>query len=321
MIGLLASLCLFFKGLIPGDTALAQDRVTFTQGPGRADNTALMECQGYRSRPSAIGTVSAEDGSQWTVPGPVHFSTALFADDLYNDCSGKRYRGPEDIDLSAIPVRTHAGGEETFTAYVFADNYFEFYVNGKRLAVDPVPFTPFNSNVIRFTASRPFTVAAMLVDWEESLGVGTEQGWGASHHPGDGGFVAVIKDANGDTVAITDAGWRVQTYYIAPLQSRNCLKVNGGMRDSRGCSSPDRENAQLLYAAHWRVPENWAAKTFDDSTWPQATTFSNNTVGVDNKRAYTNFSAIFDDRRNDAKFIWSPNLVLDNLVLARRTIR
>lgn len=63
------------------------------------------------------------------------------------------------------------GGGEEFVAFLFADNYFELYVNGELLAIDPVPFTPFNSNVIRFTADRPATIAVMMVDWEENLGL------------------------------------------------------------------------------------------------------------------------------------------------------
>ncbi len=316
VIGLLGLPSLFSEG-----TAWARDQAIFSQGQARVINSGLMECRGRRSRTSAIGEITATDGSKWTVPAAVHYSKPLFADDLYNDCSGIRYDSPRDIDLNALPIRTQAGGTDVYTAYIFADNYFEFYVDGKLLAIDPVPFTPFNSSVIRFTAKRPFTLAAKLVDWEEHLGVGTESGWGASHHPGDGGFVAVIKDAQGKTVATTDTDWRAQTYYIAPLQNRECLKISGGLRDSRHCSSSNRHSADGLIAAHWPVPDNWAAKSFDDRSWPRATTFSNDTVGVDNKRSYTNFTAIFDDRHNDARFIWSPNLILDNLVLVRRTIQ
>ncbi len=49
-------------------------------------------------------------------------------------------------------------------------------------------------------------------------------------------------------------------------------------------------------------------------------TFTNDTVGVDNKRSYTNFTDIFDGSRADAEFIWSSNLVLDNLVLMRTIV-
>jgi hypothetical protein len=51
-----------------------------------------------------------------------------------------------------------------------------------------------------------------------------------------------------------------------------------------------------------------------------ATTFSNSTVGVDNKSSYTNFVDVFDNAAKDASFIWSSNLKLDNLVLLRKKI-
>ena len=59
---------------------------------------------------------------------------------------------------------------------------------------------------------------------------------------------------------------------------------------------------------------------FDDINWPQATTYSNQEIGIDNKPAYTNFVDIFDDSKNDAKFIWSSNVILDNQVIVRHTV-
>lgn len=56
------------------------------------------------------------------------------------------------------------------------------------------------------------------------------------------------------------------------------------------------------------------------ANWPIATTFSNSTVGVDGKSSYTKFTDIFDNSSNDARFIWSSNLLLDNLVLLRKKI-
>ncbi len=60
--------------------------------------------------------------------------------------------------------------------------------------------------------------------------------------------------------------------------------------------------------------------SFDDHDWPGARTFTNETVGVDNKPAYTNFLDIWDDPEFDPVFIWSDSLVLDNLVLVRGRI-
>ena len=81
----------------------------------------------------------------------------------------------------------------------------------------------------------------------------------------------------------------------------------------------DAVNGANFSAAHWSIPADWMTIDFDDSKWPQAATFTNETVGVANKPAYTNFSDIFDTQGADAEFIWSSNLILDNVVLLRRT--
>lgn len=298
----------------------AADAPTFSEGNAQILNHGLMTCQGHRARVSALGTVNDEKGQSWVVPAKVNFDPLYFADDLYNECNGETYSGSDSFDLNKVKIRTQAGGQDIYTAYVFADNYFEFFVNGHLLAIDPVPFTPFNSSVIRFTAPKRFTIAVKLVDWEENLGMGTEQNRGVDHHPGDGGFVAVIKNKQGDTVAVTDDTWRAQTFYTSPLENRNCLILKGNLRDSRNCDASSRQSGNGLSAAHWPILDDWADRDFDDNDWPMATTFSNDTVGVDNKSSYTNFYDIFDDSNNDAQFIWSPNLVLDNLVLIRKTI-
>lgn len=48
---------------------------------------------------------------------------------------------------------------------------------------------------------------------------------------------------------------------------------------------------------------------------------STSTIGVDNKTAYTNFTDIFDNAANDAQFIWSSNVILDNEVMVRKTVQ
>ena len=253
------------------------------------------------------------------MPAKTHFESAAKAADLYNQCNGIRLHRSADLDLQSVPV-IDAGGGGILTAYIFADNYFELYVNGTLLAVDAVPFTPFNSSVIRFKATRPFSLAVMGVDWEENLGLGSEQNRGYTYHPGDAGLVAVIKDGSGQTVAVTDNTWRAQTFYTAPLNDRSCLKVRGQVRDSSACETESVRDGSSFSAAHWQVPANWFAQGFDDSDWPHATVFTNDTVGVNNKPAYMNFRNVFDDPIADADFIWSSNLILDNLVLMRKVV-
>jgi len=299
--------------------AKTDPKPSFTQGEARTNITKLYQWTGNNPRTANVGTIKAADGTEWTVPAQTHFKTATKAPDLYNEANGVEPDGIDNVDLEAIPV-IDAGGDELFTAYVFGDNYFEFYVNGKLLAVDPLPMTPFNSNAIRFKATRPFTVAIMGVDWEERLGLGFEKFRGAPFHQGDAGLVAVLKDAVGDTVAVTDASWKAQSYYTAPLRSIDCLVLKGAIRDSSKCSTDDTADGTSYFAAHWPIPENWSATNFDDSGWPNAKTYTNDFVGVDNKPAYTNFTDLFDDPAADAQFIWSSSLVHDNLVLMRTTV-
>ncbi|MDP2495303.1 hypothetical protein Q8W25_14835 [Shimia thalassica] len=304
-----------------GSLAQAQEP-SMTTGPADVIHPGLLDCAplgGRPSRISAVGTIASDDGQVWTVPADTQFQTAPKATDLYNECTGVTPEGMADIDLSVVPI-IDAGGHEEFTAYIFADNYFELYVNGRLLAVDPVPFVPFNSNVIRFKADRPVTLAVKMVDWEENLGLGSEANARSPFHAGDGGFVAHIQDAAGKTVLLSNDDWRAQTFYTAPLKDMSCLKVEGALRDSTACDTSDVADGSGFSAAHWPIPPAWMTAEFDDGAWPRATTFTNETVGVANKPAYTNFAEVFDTPGADAEFIWSSNLILDNVVLLRRTI-
>ncbi|MGD1853267.1 MAG: hypothetical protein ACFB2W_03365 [Leptolyngbyaceae cyanobacterium] len=260
-----------------------------------------------------MGTITAVDGTDWTVPAENNFETGPKAADLYNECTQTTYGSIQEVDLESIPVTEIDSDGEIITGYIFADNYFELYVNGELIAVDPVPFTPFNSSVVRFRVKKPITYAVKLIDWEENLGLGTESNRGSAYHPGDGGFVASFSDGT-----VTDASWRAQTFYIAPLENLESVREDGPVRDSSEANANSISCDESCYALHYPIPEDWFSDSFDDGAWPEAVTYSNAAVGVDNKPSYTNFSEIFIGA--DAQFIWSSNLVLDNLVLARKTV-
>jgi len=312
-----------YGALLAGVMCLASpvmaEKPSFTKGIATTINSGLIDCGG-RSRVSAVGEITSEDGLKWTVPAKTEFETAAKATDLYNPCGGELLGSVSELKLDDVPV-VDLGGSEVITAYIFGDNYFELYINGKLIAIDPVVFTPFNSNVVRFKVDRPFTAAVKMVDWEETLGLGVERGRGNKYHPGDGGLVAQFQDATGKTIAITDANWKAQTFYIAPLVDRSCLSIENNVRDSSACDGQRVTDPANTSAAHWVIPENWAHQDFDDSSWPNAVTYTNDTVGVDNKKSYTNFIDLFDAKGADAEFIWSSNLVLDNLVLLRTTVK
>lgn len=275
-------------------------------------------------RVAALGTATSTDSKIWTVPADVNYANNSFpmASDLYNSYVAGHSYGTAASAVAALTgsdIITIDNSGEIYTAYVFADNYFELYINGIPVGKDAVPYTEFNSSIIRFKALKPFTIAIKCVDWEESLGLGMETQGSSTTHVGDGGFVAVIKNAAGTVVAITNNTWKAQTYYTAPVVDLACLSETGGYRNSTACATTTATSSS--YGVHWAVPANWFSPAYDDSGWPAATTFTNATVGVANKPSYTNFADIFDNAANDASFIWSTNLLLDNVVLLRKQVQ
>ena len=301
-----------------GDGEGSSAGASYSTGLASEIQSGLIDC-GEGSRVSSVGEITSDDGKNWIVPAQTQFETAAKATDLYNECGDAALSSLDELGLASVPLMD-AGGDEEFAMFIFADNYFELNINGKLIAVDAVPFTPFNSSVVRFKAARPLTIAIKGVDWEENLGIGSEANRSSSYHPGDAGIVALLQDAEGKPVTITDASWKAQTFYTAPLNDRACLVDSGNVRDSSACASTASDQGPQMSAAHWQVPADWMNADFDDSNWPSAATFTNDVVGVDNKPGYTNFTSVFDAPDADAEFIWSSNLVLDNLVLMRKTV-
>jgi hypothetical protein len=282
-----------------------------------------MDCAGGRI--SALGSITDSKNQNWTVPAVVEYNnTAVpFASDLYNACNGKTYAntGAALAALNGSDIVTIDSDGELITAYVFADNYFEMYINGIAVGKDKVPFTEFNSSIIRFRVKKPFTIAMLLVDWEEALGLGTELNGGFAYHPGDGGMVALFTDNTGAVVAKTDSDWKAQTFYTAPIKDLTCASEQGKFRLSNLCSTTSENDGTNWYGLHWKRPDNWTSVAFEDSVWPFASVFTNSEIGVNNKPSYTNFTDVFDKQGNDARFIWSSNVILDNEVLVRYTVK
>ncbi len=298
-----------------------QGTASVTQGIA---STTIANLYPLGQRVAGIGNITATDGSIWVMPAEVNYTNNAFptAPDLYNP-DGTRFASAAAalaaFDNSKV-VEVDASGE-LITAYIFADNYFELYINGTPVAKDAIPFTQFNSHIIKFRVAKPFTIAMKLVDWEENLGLGSEQNGGTAFHPGDGGMVAVFKDENGNTIAATDSDWKAQTFYTAPIQDLSCPSESGTIRSSLNCSTAGVSDGTSFYGLHWKVPMNWMNTDFDDASWPNATTYTNSAIGVDNKSSYTNFTDIFDDTSNDAQFIWSSNVILDNEVIVRYIVQ
>ncbi|AWF80932.1 hypothetical protein BTJ40_08980 [Microbulbifer sp. A4B17] len=278
------------------------------EGAAKVKTENLFSCATGRSRLSPVGTKEAES-KEFTVPAEVNYYKQYFATDLYNQCSGVAPSSLKDVNLATVPVVDIDQEGEVVTGYIFADNYFELYINGKLVAVDPVPFTPFNSSVVKFRVNKPYDIAVKAVDWEENSGEGTESNRGVQSHPGDGGFIASFSDGT-----TTSSKWHAQTFYTAPIYDLGCVKERGEERSSSDCAESPKDPGAQIYSLHWNIPENWKVDN-KYLSWPFATEYTERQIGVDNKNAYMNFRDQFYG--SGAKFIWSKNIVLDNLVLLR----
>lgn len=170
---------------------------------------------------------------------------------------------------------------DTIKANVYADNWFVLYVNGELAAVDSIKFIPHNVISVDLLPKYPMTIAVMAKDNADPK-TGMEY---ANTNIGDGGFVLKFGDGT-----VTSAKWKAKAFSRGPIE--------------RDVKNPRVENEP--------IPENWYAVDFDDSAWGQAKEYSEDQVGP--KQPY------YDADFQGAKFIWSDDIELDNIVVFRHVV-
>lgn len=313
--------------LDPPDTALPKRMVT--QGPAtRIVAKNLTQCAHTHPkmnlRVAAVGEITADDGTVITVPAVTALQKGQGprSHDLYNECERNTPANAGAVTTANVPVVEIDADGEVITGYIVADNYFEMYVNGKLVSVDHTPFTPFNSAIVKFKVKRPYTVAVLGVDWEGHVGQGMElfpvsgpkqNPW----HPGDGGMILKLSDGT-----VTDSSWKAQSFYIGPLNDPKEVVERGMQHDTTRlgrvhpvAKKPDCR--EKCYAVHYPIPANWQSPRFNDSLWPRAYEYTDTDIGVTNLPAYTRYPELFSGSR----WIWSLNLVFDNVVIMRKTVQ
>ena len=172
--------------------------------------------------------------------------------------------------------------DDTIKANVYADNSFKLFINGELVAVDSIAFVPHNVVSVDILPAYPMTIAVMGVDNADPK-TGMEY---ANTNIGDGGFILKLGDGT-----VTNARWKAKKLSWGP--------VGGDTKRPRVESVP--------------VPQNWHAVDFDDSAWPNAKEFAQEEVGLKDP--------FFKHDFKGAKFIWSDDLKLDNLVLFRTVVK
>ncbi len=322
------------------------------QGPAQPLTVEkLYDCpvvvDNYRGGALAIAT--ATDGTRIKVPAETAYEQGVGPKsiDLYNECTQITPADSSEVSTDSVPVIEVDAGGEIITGFIVADNYYELYVNGTLVSVDNTPYTPFNSSIVKFRVNRPYTLAFLLADWDEHMGLGMElfpQGPASdrleSGDPwflGDAGLIARFSDGTA-----TGDHWKAQSFAIAPLDSPDeVLERDDGVHDTsaRGRTNRDAVRAQCAdggevlgetrlfpalaylpsdcYAVHYPIPDGWQSAAFDDAAWPQAFEFLDDEVSTPRGLpAYFRYLDLFEG----ASFIWTQNLVLDNLVIARHTV-
>lgn len=202
--------------------------------------------------------------------------------------------------LTLAPLAAHA---ETFSADVWADNWFELRVDGQQVAEDSVPITTersFNAESFEFTAERPFVLGLVARDFIEN-DTGLEYIGTRRQQMGDGGVILQIRDASGETVVVSDETWHCAVIHTAPLD-KSCEDESTPVAGEGACGFEASDE-----------PAGWDQAGFDASDWPAASLYSE--AEVSPKFGY-------DEITWDAAagLIWGPDLEQSNTVLCRLTV-
>lgn len=171
--------------------------------------------------------------------------------------------------------------DDTIKANVYADNWFQMYINGELVAVDSIKFIPHNVVSVDLLPTYPMTIAVMAKDNADPK-TGMEY---ANTNIGDAGFILKFSDGT-----VTHAGWKAKSFSHGPV--------------NRDTKNPRVENTP--------IPDNWYATDFNDSDWSNATEYTEDEVGP--KQPY------YDSDFKGAKFIWTRDIALDNTVIFRHHV-
>lgn len=194
---------------------------------------------------------------------------------------------------------------DSIKAEVWVDNWFEMYVNGEKVLEDSVPITTersFNAETETFSAQLPAVVAIMAKDFKEN-DTGLEYISTGRQQMGDGGLIAQFRDAaTGNVLGVTNSAMRCLVVHRAPMD-KACASQTSPVAGEGPCGFVETE-----------IPANWASADFDDSAWPNATEHSERDVSPKDGYDQINWDPT-------AKLVWSGDLVQDNTLLCRLTLR
>lgn len=202
---------------------------------------------------------------------------------------------------ASAPVQSYAATAVSFTADIWADNWFALYVNGKKVAEDSTPLSTtksFNKETVNFSATYPLTIGIVGKDYVENQS-GLEYINTPRQQLGDAGLIAQVRETKSQKlVTATDKNWKSFLVNRAPTNPECVSSTN----PTSACK-----------AENHAVPKNWSSSMVQTSKWPKAIEYSE--AQVSPKDEY--FDVKWD---STAKLIWSTSLTQDNVVLFRTQV-
>lgn len=100
------------------------------------------------------------------------------------------------LAAATVSLLSHAASAETYTAEVWADNWFQFNVDGVMVAEDSVSITTersFNAERFSFESEPPFIIGLIAKDFKEN-DTGLEYIGSRKQQMRDGGVIVQITD-------------------------------------------------------------------------------------------------------------------------------
>lgn len=242
------------------------------------------------------------------------------------------------VVLLAARLATSAEVAETVTGTIFGNNNASLYVNGKLVAADPVPTAPHNAFNVSFEipVGADVTFAIEAHDFADDV-TGLELN---DRCLGAGGLRAFF--SNG---VVTNSSWRCRTWHYGPVNWKQCFAAADRAPELKvlpSCLFNVSEDDGLKTGCFSRVtpiPEGWEAVDFDDSGWEFATEWEddytrpfvwpafpegcedpNTVISPQLDKDGNNITCPSNINWGESKFIWRPDIDLDNRILCRYTL-
>jgi hypothetical protein len=229
--------------------------------------------------------------------------------------------------LLLLSLILHSTYAEVVDAVIYADNQFQFYVDGVHIKTDPLDFTPHNAVKFNFTTTAvPRTYAILAKDFSTASGFEY-----TSNNPqlGDGALRIIFSDGT-----VSSSKWKCFTTYFGPTDDSYAA----------GCNATNLDKCACLNTTE---PTGWKLAGFDDSGWAYASNYTEGEAGWGMTPSYTvatglcgkqtdpltrgvrnpEYVATLADECIDPKiqtwgtsvFIWGSDLKRDNTILCRYT--